>query len=266
MPEKPTGHFAHSVLRTHLPFVLGHCRWPHGFMTAPQVLSLILWQASLLRMSNARMLKGYLGGMEARFVGGVCLVLVAIAASACTGVISSPPVPKIYVADTNNHRIVRMDTMTGAGWTALGGPPAGNGPNQFSSPSAIFVSAGQIYVADWNNNRIVRMNDMAGAGWTTFGILGSGTNEFNGPFGIFVSAGQIYVADRNNNRIVRMNDMTGAGWTTFGTLGTGMNQFSSPFGTFVSTGQIFVADTFNNRIVRMNDMTGAGGSELGMFG
>src|SRR2546425_633636 len=29
MPEKPTGHFA-LVLHTHLPFVLGHGRWPHG--------------------------------------------------------------------------------------------------------------------------------------------------------------------------------------------------------------------------------------------
>src|SRR2546428_11301146 len=166
MPEKPTGHFAHSVLHTHLPFVLGHCRWPHGFMTAPQVLSLILWQASLLRMSNARMLKGYLGGMEARFVGGVCLVLVAIGASACTGVISSPPVPKIYVADASNNRIVRMDDMTGAGWITLGGPLAGSGMNQFSFPSGIYVSsAGQIFVTDAFNHRIVRMDTMTGTGW-----------------------------------------------------------------------------------------------------
>src|SRR5437867_4154659 len=150
-------------------------------------------QASLLRVSNAGILKGCLGGMEARFAGGVCLILVAIGTSACTGVISPPPVPKIYVADESNNRIVRMDDMTGTGWTVLGGPPAGSGPNQFNSPSGIFVSAGQIYVADWNNNRIVRMNDMTGAGWTELGMFGSGPNQFNGPFGIFVSAGQIYV-------------------------------------------------------------------------
>src|SRR3989449_4562856 len=159
MPEKPTGHFAHSVLHTHLPFVLGHCRWPHGFMTAPQVLSLIMWQASLLRMSNARMLKGYLGGMEARFVGGVCLVLVAIGTSACTGVISPPPVPKIYVADESNNRIVRMDDMTGAGWTELG--RLATGSSQYNSPFriCIFVSARrQTFMSDTRNPPIGCMN------------------------------------------------------------------------------------------------------------
>src|SRR2546428_13507328 len=96
-----------------------------------------------------------------------------------------------------------MDTMTGAGWTVLGGPSAGSGMNQFSSPTGIFVSAGQIYVADWNNNRIVRMNDMTGAGWTTFGTLGSGTNQFNGPFGIFVSAGEVFLAAGWDNKRLR---------------------------------------------------------------
>src|SRR5947209_17831314 len=100
--------------------------------------------------------------MEARFAGGVCLILVAIGTSACTGVISPPPVPKIYVADESNNRIVRMDDMTGAGWTPFG--TSGSGPNQFRFPSGIFVSAAQqIVVADFNNQRIVRMNDMSGA-------------------------------------------------------------------------------------------------------
>jgi len=137
-----------------------------------QVPSLILWgvrQASLLRVSNARILKGYLGGMEARFAGGVCLLLVAIGTSACTGVISPPPVPKIYVADASNNRIVRMDDMTGAGWTEFG--TFGNGPNQFSSPFGIFAGAGQIFVADTFNTRIVRINDMTGTEWTPFGTL-----------------------------------------------------------------------------------------------
>src|SRR5437667_4759674 len=118
-------------------------------------------QASLLRVSNAGILKGCLGGMEARFAGGVCLILVAIGTSACTGVISPPPVPKIYVADESNNRIVRMDDMTGAGWTPFG--TSGSGPNQFSSPFGIFVSAGEIFVVDTVINRIVRMDDMISA-------------------------------------------------------------------------------------------------------
>jgi len=188
-------------------------------------------QASLLRVSNARILKGYLGGMEAKFAGGVCLLLVAIGTSACNGVISPPPVPKIYVADASNNRIVRMDDMTGAGWTPFG--TSGSGMNQSNGPFGIFVSAGQIYVADRNNNRIVRMDSMTGAGWTEFGTFGNGPNQFSSPFGIFAGAGQIFVADTFNTRIVRINDMTGTGWTPFGTPGSGMNQFNLPVRVFL---------------------------------
>src|SRR5437879_12852428 len=129
------------------------------------------------------MLKGYLGCMESKFACGVCLLLVAIGTSACNGVISPPPVPKIYVADASNNRIVRMDDMTGAGWTPFG--TSGSGMNQFNGPFGIFVSAEQIYVADRNNNRIVRMDSMTGAGWTESGTLGNGPHQFTLPFCTF---------------------------------------------------------------------------------
>lgn len=44
---------------------------------------------------------------------------------------------RIYVADSWNGRIVRMDDITGAGWTVFGSRGAGNG--QFSLPGAIFI-------------------------------------------------------------------------------------------------------------------------------
>src|SRR5438552_15127519 len=117
-------------------------------------------QASLLRVSNAGILKGCLGGMEARFAGGVCLILVAIGTSACTGVISPPPVPKIYVADESNNRIVRMDDMTGTGWTAFG--TFGSGMNQFDGPVGVSVRAGHICVVDMWYTSYVRIEDMCG--------------------------------------------------------------------------------------------------------
>src|SRR5438034_11775820 len=82
--------------------------------------------------------QGVLGGMEARFAGGVCLLLVAIGTSACAGVISPPPVPKIYVADASNNHIVRMDDMTGAGWTGLGSLAAGSSKYKCSFRGAVF--------------------------------------------------------------------------------------------------------------------------------
>ena len=180
---------------------------------------------------------------------------------------------QIYVADTGGgwhdyfgkSRIVRINNMTGAGWTTFG--TRGNGVNQFNEPRGIFVNAaGQIYVADSGNHRIVRINDMTGAGWTTFGSYGTGINQFQIPRSIAVTpAGQIYVADSFNHRIVRIDDLKGTGWTTIGTIGAGINQFSQITDMFVSpAGQIYVAD-FYRGIVRFNDMTGAGWTTLEAF-
>src|SRR5436309_11351228 len=100
--------------------------------------------------------------MEARFAGGVCLILVAIGTSACTGVISPPPVPKIYVADESNNRIVRMDDMTGAGWTQFG--TSGSGRNKLRFPTGILISAGGIFLVNTENNRIIGIMDMMAGG------------------------------------------------------------------------------------------------------
>ena len=87
----------------------------------------------------------------------------------------------VYVADTGNNRIVRMDDMTGANWTTFG--KTGTGTNQFQSPYGIFVNAaGKIYVTDNINCRVVRIDNMSGKNWTAFGaqdrILGPHVTRF----------------------------------------------------------------------------------------
>ena len=85
---------------------------------------------------------------------------------------TAPPAGHIYVADRGNSRIVRMNDMSGAGWTVFG--ISGSGFKQFNFPRGLFVdTAGRIYVADTDNHRIVRVNDMSGAGWTATGSAGS---------------------------------------------------------------------------------------------
>jgi sugar lactone lactonase YvrE len=147
----------------------------------------------------------------------------------------------IYVTDSDRgggnsfSRIVRMDDITGANFTAYG--TFGNGTGQFEGVWGISVdSTGHIYIADFDNARIVRIDDMTGANWTTVGTFGVGTGQFFAPAGLFVDAtGRIYVADYGgsagygaDNHIVRMDDMTGANWTTLGTLGAGLKEFTSP--------------------------------------
>jgi sugar lactone lactonase YvrE len=147
----------------------------------------------------------------------------------------------IYLTDSDRgsgnsfSRIVRMDDITGANFTAYGS--FGSGVGQFAGVWAISVDAsGHIYIADFDNARIVRIDDMTGTNWTTLGTFGVGVGEFFAPAGLFVDAtGRIYVADYGgsagygaDNHIVRMDDMTGKNWTTLGTLGPGFKEFTSP--------------------------------------
>jgi len=71
---------------------------------------------------------------------------------------------RIYVADTFNHRVVRVSNMFGDGFTVLGGIGAGSGDNQFNQPTAVNVHDGKLYIVDSANNRIVRIDDMIDRG------------------------------------------------------------------------------------------------------
>ena len=108
---------------------------------------------------------------------------------------------RIYVADGN--RIVRMNDITGNGWTAFGSH--GGGAGQFNFIVGIAVDGrGRIYVSDFFNNRLVKMDDLTGAGWQVYPI--------HRPGGVATDTyGRIYMALPVGGRIVRMEDITGAG-------------------------------------------------------
>jgi sugar lactone lactonase YvrE len=176
---------------------------------------------------------------------------------------------RIYITDPGNNRIVRIDNMTGAGWTTFG--TAGTGVGQFSLVSGIALdAAGRIYVTDETANRVVRMDDMTGAGWTELGILagGNGVGQFDSPVSIAIRntglGERIYVADRDNNRIVQMTDMTGGGWATFS---TGAQIQDQPGGVSVdSSGRIYFTQFFRHRIVRIDTIAGGGFRTFGSLG
>lgn len=152
---------------------------------------------------------------------------------------------RIYVADTRNHRLVRMDDITGAGWVTCG--TQGRKDYQFNLPSALFVSeAGQVYVADTGNHRIVQLNwqDDECTDWVSLGRRGWGFGQFNEPTSVFVDeSGRIYVADSRNHRIVRMDDMTGIGWATFGALGPRRRDLRWPWWVSYGTSRLVLTFT-----------------------
>jgi hypothetical protein len=110
---------------------------------------------------------------------------------------------RIYVAD--RHRIVRMNDISGDGWTSFGGH--GDGVGRFNYIVGIAVdSHDRIYVSDFFNERIVRIDDMTGAGWTTY------REAIRRPAGIAVDQfDRIYLALPTENHVLRIDDMTGAG-------------------------------------------------------
>jgi hypothetical protein len=110
---------------------------------------------------------------------------------------------RIYVADGN--RVVRMNDITGNGWTAFGSHGAGTG--QFNSISGLAVDGkGRIYVADFFNQRVVKMDDITGAGWAEYRY------GISRPHGLATDMyDRVYVALPSQGRVVRIDDITAAG-------------------------------------------------------
>src|SRR5207244_5665607 len=97
----------------------------------------------------------------------------------------------IYVMDTGNTRLVRMDYLNGTNWTTFSGIGSGVGEfAQYVAPVA-FDASGRIYVADTGNKRIVRMDDMNGTNWTTLTqspVIYIYIYSFGSPIGVAVDA------------------------------------------------------------------------------
>ena len=115
----------------------------------------------------------------------------------------------VYIADTNNHRIRKIDhggnivTVAGtgvAGFAGDGGPAAAA---QLDLPAGLALDAqGRLFIADTGNNR-VRMVTQLGVIST---VAGDGSpEELRGPSAVAVDgAGALFIADRGNHRIRRL--------------------------------------------------------------
>jgi sugar lactone lactonase YvrE len=61
----------------------------------------------------------------------------------------------VYVADTNNNRIMRWLVGATSGTLIVGGRGAGSGSDQLNTPTDLqFDQYGNLYVADSGNNRV----------------------------------------------------------------------------------------------------------------
>ena len=80
----------------------------------------------------------------------------------------------LYVADTYNHKIKKIDPTTGASTTYLGSGQPGRRDGQapeFYEPGGLSTAAGKLYIADTNNHAI-RVADLATGDVTTLTLRG----------------------------------------------------------------------------------------------
>jgi DNA-binding beta-propeller fold protein YncE len=197
------------------------------------------------------------------------------------GVAVDPAGAALYIADSANHRIRRVDLASGVITTVAGGSAPGFGGDggpavaaQLQDPKAVWVApSGDVYIADSGNERIRRINPSG----TISTVAGTGVPgyagddgpalaaQFDGPRGVAGdSAGNLYVADDNNNRMRRI-DPAGVITTVAGTGAADFSGDGGPARTAVlnhprgvavdGQGNVFIADTMNARI-RMVDPAG----------
>jgi uncharacterized protein (TIGR03437 family) len=173
----------------------------------------------------------------------------------------------LYVADTNNNEVRKVDTK-GTITAIAGTGAAGSGSNQVNGPRGLAVDAsGNVYIADTQNARVLKVTP--GGSVTT--AAGNGSPGFGGdggsatsaqlytPTGVAVDAnGNLYIADYQNHRVRKVT----AGGTISTVAGNGNQGYTGdggqaanaalnyPIGVAVdSGGNLYIAD-WGNYVIR----------------
>ena len=183
----------------------------------------------------------------------------------------------IYISDSRNHRIRRIDAVSGlietvvgtgvAGFSGDGGPPIAA---TFNLPRAICLdpTGKQLYIADSRNHRI-RHVDVAAQTIETY--AGSGVQGFSGDGGPASAAaldspesiaidtsGNLLVADTQNGRVRLISAGTRIIQTIAGSGASSIAQLARPRGLTVDAqGNLFIVDSGNDRVLRVDHQTGA---------
>ena len=190
----------------------------------------------------------------------------------------------LYIADTVNHRVRRVDAATGAITTVAGlGQPRCFGDGRLAvdaglnEPAALAVSdEGVLYIADQSNNRVRAVDlttgvirTVAGTGMAAYNGDGAAATETGlaGPGGLaLASDGTVFIADSFSGRIRAVDPDSGLIRTVVGDGGEYRYQgpdeppsrsLSRPSGMALDEeGNLFFTDSDNHLVRRWDRTTG----------
>jgi hypothetical protein len=193
---------------------------------------------------------------------------------------------RLYVADSNNHRVLVWNSLPSTngeaasfalGQTNLTSNSSGTSATTMSGPTGVYSVGTKLFVADWSNNRVLIWNaipttsgqaaDFAlGQPTLTSGAANNGGlsgSTLSNPYSITSNGTKLYVAEQNNQRVLVWNTIpTTTGQTADAVYGQAdltsnivnsggpsANTFYYPRGIFATATKLFISDYGNNRIL-----------------
>ncbi len=193
----------------------------------------------------------------------------------------------IYIADTYNNSIRRVDNESGIITTVIGTADK-KLVSELKTPTGLtFDNYNNLYVADLANLRIRKVNLDTGSSITLVGKKSEVEHPnidavLGGPFNVvFDKKGNLYVSVNSDSKIEKVDFSTGKVTTIAGTGEVGYSgdgasassaKLANPTGLALDgKGNLYISDTGNERIRKVNLSTGiittiAGTGETGFIG
>ena len=159
-----------------------------------------------------------------------------------TGIAVHPLTAKVYVADTDNHRVQILNSDL-----TFSGEFGGSSGLPLKSPKGVaFDCSGNVYVAD-GGNHCIQVFTEAGLYLRRFGGEGEREGKLNYPTCVAIDGHNLaYITEHGNHR-VSVFTCEGEFLSSFGSMGSGPGQFNEPRGITVDrNGYVLVSDCENN--------------------
>ncbi len=183
----------------------------------------------------------------------------------------------VYIADTNNHRILFYPTTSttatrvygqGGSFTTGNLNQGGRSADSLAQPRGIWVDAEGVYVAEVQNNRVLFYPGTSTTATRVYGqngnfttnVTGTSATTLNAPWFVTTFAGKVCIADSGNFRILEFDGTSTTAsrvWGQNGSMTSGVQNLNgvsaasldAVYGLAVDATGMYAADGLNHRML-----------------